>query len=445
MQRGKLKSIGLTLLAVALTVAMSMPAGANAADAEGTALKSINIGASKIKVVDGGWNETDGNYLYYGSYDGNATKYRILKNEDGKMLIDSDKILFQSLFDNGTYNYDESKVRTAYLKDGKGPKGNLFATKELAGLADTKLEASEKYTISPYDYKDYESLDNKAFLLTANEANQLYKDNEARKKTGFKNWWWLRSANADGDGHVGGVMGTGKIHCGNEPHNVAGGVAPAANLKWSSVLFTSANGQAKGSEVGTLDKVEDSTSHEWKVTLVDADKTIALQKATIEGDEISVPYTYTDGDEDTAVSQISVIVTAGDIATGDSEVLYYGKLADVNSSKSGVGKFTLPTDLPEGYKIYAVAEDVNGANATDYASAPQEITWQKSGDDEKTDGDAADKSDQTKKVVKKITKTTNANPLKTSDEARLGLLVTVAISSLAVGAGLYAFGRKEEQ
>jgi hypothetical protein len=43
-------------------------------------------------------------------------------------------------------------------------------------------------------------------------------------------------------------------------------------------------------------------------------------------------------------------------------------------NKAGTGTFTLPSDLPAGYKIYILAEDANGAYYTDYASIPVAIT-----------------------------------------------------------------------
>ncbi len=438
-----------TVLAVVMSMSPVLTERASANDTANEALKAINIGAAKIKVVNGGWNEADGNYLYYGSYDGNATRYRVLKNEDGKMLIDSDKTLFKAQFDANTQSYKDSEIR-GYLKDGKGASGDMFSAKELASLADTTLEAGQ-YSISPYNYRDDQSIDNKSFLLTASEANILYKDDKARIKNGIAGWWWIRSANTNYTNRVGGVTPTGMLHNANFVYNVNGGVAPAANLKWQTVLFTSANGQSKGSDVGTLDKIEISTAREWKATLIDTGKTITVKKCTIEGNEISVPYTYTDSDVNTAVSQISLVITTGKITTDSSdasdigEVLYYGKLADANDSKSGVAKFTLPQDLPEGYKVYAIAEDVNEANLTDYASEPQEITW--GTDKDGADGtDGADKNGETKRLVKKtvkITKNANANASKTGDEARLGLLVTVVLSTLVTGVGLCVIGRRE--
>ena len=154
------------------------------------------------------------------------------------------------------------------------------------------------------------------------------------------------------------------------------GVSPAFNLNRASVLFTSANGVSKSSD--TLTAVTDgSGTKEWKLTLLDSAKTVKVTDGsyvTKSGDTITVPYTYTGSD----VSQISVMITSGAYDAAGTEILYYGKLKTADSlsgsNGSGKGTFTLPTGLPEGYKMYILAEDVNEDKYTDYASAPVEIT-----------------------------------------------------------------------
>ena len=87
-----------------LMIACFMPTMAFASGGGSTTtpvVKSVNIGADAITVPEGGWNKTDGNYLYYGADDYGtkaAVKYRVLKNADGKLLIDSDEILWEDQF-----------------------------------------------------------------------------------------------------------------------------------------------------------------------------------------------------------------------------------------------------------------------------------------------------------------------------------------------------------
>lgn len=82
---------------------------------------------------------------------------------------------------------------------------------------------------------------------------------------------------------------------------------------------------------------------------------------------ITVPYTYSGND----VSQISVMITNKAYHESGAEVLYYGALQ--GNEDENKGTFELPSDLPDGYKIYILAEDVNTGKYTDYASAPVEL------------------------------------------------------------------------
>lgn len=152
-------------------------------------------------------------------------------------------------------------------------------------------------------------------------------------------------------------------------NDYAGG-SPAFNLNLSSVLFASANTVNKSAATLTA-VMADKETKEWKLTLLDSGKTVAVQtgqSAVRNGAEVTVPYTYSGND----VSQISVMITNGDYTSSGTEILYYGKLNTTLASK-GTGTFILPTGLPSGYKIYILAEDVNDAKYTDYASAPKEL------------------------------------------------------------------------
>ena len=92
------------------------------------------------------------------------------------------------------------------------------------------------------------------------------------------------------------------------------------------------------------------------------------------GDGITVPYTI-GGTNGGNATQVSLMVldkeyTAGN--TNGARLVAYEKLADAGNTR---GTFTLTSDMKNGsYYYYIVAEDVNGGNATDYASAPQPIT-----------------------------------------------------------------------
>ena len=135
------------------------------------------------------------------------------------------------------------------------------------------------------------------------------------------------------------------------------GVSPALNINLSSVIFTSL--------------IESDT---YKLTIRDNNITITPGTVTRNGSAITVPYTLSGTNKDD-VTQVSVVMTNAtwDATTGwtvasdeTPEKYYYGQL----SSNS----FTLPADYDSSWKTYIIAEAVNAGTATDYASAPVEIT-----------------------------------------------------------------------
>ena len=346
--------------------------------------KTINVGANAMYINQSGWNKDNGQYLYYGAYNGTPVKYRVLDRHNGTshsifndgtatmttaagdyLLLDSDITLFNDQFDSTSpYSNDYSGSDIAsYLSSGNDVNGaSLFSDKEKAQIASTNLAAStQTYSTMGYVMKDYASA-GKSFLLSNAEATQLYYGDNARQKAGL---WWLRSANDNSTSLAGYVNSTGSISYGNDVHYI-NGVAPASNLNLSSVIFTSASAASKNVDLAQVSASSDNT---WKVTLKDTTKTVSPGTVTRSGQTVSVPYSYTGSD----VSQVSIVIISGDITSSDSSVLYYGKLAD-GTNTSGTGSFTMPSGLPAGYKAYVLAEDVNDWQYTDYASEPVEIT-----------------------------------------------------------------------
>lgn len=341
--------------------------------AEETA-KTINLNTSYLAPSDGTWNEANDHKVYFGQYGGSPTAFRVLKADTDTMMLDCDTILLQKKFDeDGWSNTGQGRENVWKNSDleiwlnGDEYYGNssVFTSVERNAIVETAL-ASDDYFTNAMDYEaeDY------VYLLSATEADTLYDSAAARVKTGCAGSWWLRSGREDNYRYVGsrvnsvGVIGT----CLVDTWNIA--VSPVFNLNLSSVLFTSASGVSKSSD--TLTQVTaDSDTRAWKLTLSDIGKTVAVAgggTVTRSGNTITVPYTYTGSD----VSQISVMITNGAYDQAGTEILYYGKL-NTALSASGTGTFTLPSGLPDGYKLYIMAEDVNDGNHTDYASAPVEI------------------------------------------------------------------------
>ena len=348
-----------------------------------TDVKTMNLNTDYLAPSDGSWDATNDHKVYFGQYDGTPTAFRVLKSENGTMMLDCDKNLLTKAF-NANYEPNGNKHKHEWTGSDleKWLNGadyydstSVFTSGEKNAILQTALAASgTDYYINDWPYKDYAANDY-VYLLSVKEANELYPDNAARKKTGGSarwhwHWWWLRSADSGIYNDAGLVDSDGSFFS-TDADRDDGGVSPAFNLNRASVIFTSANGVSKSSD--TLTAVEDgSETKEWKLTLLDSAKTVKVTDGsyvTKSGDTITVPYTYTGSD----VSQISVMITSGAYDAAGTEILYYGKL-NTTLVSSGIGIFELPTGLPAGYKMYILAEDVNGENYTDYASAPVEIT-----------------------------------------------------------------------
>lgn len=359
--------------------------------------KTINVGANAMNICQYGWTADSGQYLYYGAYNGSPVKYRVLDRMDGTghsqfhdgaatmktaagdyLTIDSDRMLFNDKYVSigGTKNIYTNSNPYSYLKDGKASNGtSLFSTKELAEIADTQLQASNyMYGVAGFTREDCAAT-SKSFLLSAGESYQLYSGDAGRKKAYLNGTdtydvgYWHRSGNPDNQGMANGSKGMiyrGQLRW-NEPYDNYRGVTAASNLDLKNVLFTSSSDADKTSDLTKISRVSDNT---WKATLKDSNKSIdTTGTVTKSGSTVTVPYSYSGED----IDQVSVAITDGDISSSSANVLYYGKLAAASGSKSGTATFTLPSDLPDGYKTYILAEDINDWEWTDYA-AIREIT-----------------------------------------------------------------------
>ena len=360
-----------------------------------TTVRSINLNAAALR-PESTWR-SGGKLVYFGRYNSNPVEYRVLSSPntqtgvDNCLLLDCDTILGTMAFSSdGSNHWKDDNCTVRNWMNGTAFYGNpVFSSIEQTAIAKTTLEAQSQYIVVAAGWLDNEFQDDSAandvFCLSAAEADGLYADDNARKKTGGNAEWWLRSVysgpsafssvgSVDKDGTVG-VWGADQSD---------GGVSPAFNLKLSSILFASESGMNKAS---ALAAVSGSTAAKWKLTLRDGGKTVNVKDGqsvtktdTGASEIITVPYTYTDTNSAKPVNQISVMITDKAYDTDSAQILYYGALQGVTiSDTTGTGTFTLPTELADktcgtGYHAYIVAENVNGGNVTDYASAPAAIT-----------------------------------------------------------------------
>ena len=357
-----------------------------------------------------------GSYVYYGNYDadGDGTaepvKYRVLDasttnySADGTtqtMFLDCDSILYYTPFDSdntankaGKKASDWSISDVKYSLNGGGflNKEGVFTTAEKNAIAKSNVATHALTTDSENGinvaswtksaFVNYVALTGEQiFLLDAEDvSNGAYGYSMAsescenrKKKTGSSaDDWWLRSAGNDNNNIdiIAGYVDGGGINYSQVINNNPG-VSPAFNVKLSSVLFSSVISGTSG-----------ETGAEYKLTLLDADMTIAANSdATRYGKTVTVPYSIS-GTNSANATQVSVLVldkeyTAGN--TNGATVLDYQKLNVDSFSASGTVTYTLPDSLYRkgcgtDYHMYILAEDVNGEKETDYASTPVEIT-----------------------------------------------------------------------
>ncbi|MDD6058542.1 MAG: DUF6273 domain-containing protein [Clostridiales bacterium] len=249
-------------------------------------------------------------------------------------------------------------------------------TNNFTSLEQAAIAASSKANASATDgngvgFLNYAALSSdKIFLLDAKEATNTsygYSNTDLsaanRKKTGGNASWWLRPANSSIDNYAGIVNFDGLICLNFVDYNNVG-VSPALNVNLSSVLFSS-----------VLSGTVGQPGAEYKLTLQNGNITIAPGIITRDsGDGVTVPYTI-GGTNGGNATQVSLMVLDKEYTKGNTNgarLVAYEKLADAGSI---TGTFTLTEDMKNGsYYYYIVAEDVNGDKATDYASAPVQIT-----------------------------------------------------------------------
>ncbi len=230
----------------------------------------------------------------------------------------------------------------------------------------------------------------KVFFLSAEEANEKaygfteytvegwpYSADHARVayygNTNKLGSWWLRSpVSTNVASTVGSIPVNGFVFSSNPAGDKA--ARPAFNLNQNSVLFTSAavDGKSSGAVgAGSLQAVSDYSGTEWKLTLLDTNRSFS---ANVDG-QTNV----------SASAGGSVQITYSGAQTGDNEyvsvllcdssdnVLYYGNI--VQNSENGTVAINIPSELAEGnYTLKVFSEQYNGTEKTDYASAFQNIS-----------------------------------------------------------------------
>ena len=332
--------------------------------------------------------EWRGNYVYYGKYNGNPVKYRILDADSQEfvpkksgniepedptqktLFLESDSFVGTDVdwnFGEKRYSWPSSVLRRQLTKDGlfynkEGvftpiEKSSIFTSVKLGRIWDGEKADGVGYGES----MNFAALfGDTIFVLDAREATNPYygyaNTRYAHKSKSRGGWHWLRSPY---DQYKGMVESDGNIEARSLMYS---NVCPAFNVDLKKVLFSS---RIVGDASAAYGK-------EYKLTLKNDNFGIGIT----DGDYVtynsssrwvSIPYTVTDSDDNINPDTVSIVIT-----NLNGDIVYYSPVSDTYKSK-GTAWVQLPTNEPSKYHVYLVAENRNGIHETDYASPMTEI------------------------------------------------------------------------
>lgn len=346
--------------------------------------KTVMNGTGNIQKTDSIWFGIRGKDL---TGAGSEIQWRVLDTntnigEDGIFLL-SEKLIGKSDFSKGwkaSRKWQGSDAQK-WCKDFSGENGD----NSLKSLSDQELAAIKPTTESnpgkiapdvPFHPKEkYALKEDKVFFPSVGEAGKYFQTDDERIATDGNNpeKWWLRSPHKSLIQNVRIVKQNGGISYSNVKSKLA--TRPAFNLDTTKVLFTSPAVDGKQSNVAgdALKAVEDTDTTEWKLTLIDRNRTFQLdtdngEKVTIAGNILTIPYK----DATTGTNEyISAVVEK------NGSITYYGRLKAVensNTDKNGEVTVQLPADFDKTTDtLYLINEQLNGDKKTDYSSEKVEV------------------------------------------------------------------------
>ena len=330
------------------------------------------LGTSKMAApaAPTGSKKWRGSYVYFGTYEGEPIKFRVLDPSTTKfgtssLFLDSDKVLCNMRMDGDSNDWKSSEVFE--FLNSKSSGGFLY------GFSSVERSAIAKSSISSHDIKEgttagkvsywtantftkYTPLaSEKVFLLDVEDASNIAygystADESCNEKIKAGGNWWLRSpydpyefAYCDESGFL--------FH---ENMTYTYGIAPAMNIKQSSILFSTVVNGTMGCK-----------GAEYKLTLIDDSIDFGLwgeEPCFAVDNEV---YIYTDS---YCTNQDSVLILDKEYGTAGAEILYYGSLFDC----AYIDLDALGLDLNgwnSSYYVYVFGEIQSDSDyETDYAS-----------------------------------------------------------------------------
>ena len=326
-----------------------------------------------VSAISGPSNLAAWEYVYFGTYDGQPVRYRVLASDEvygntvgSSLLLDSDKAIKKMAFkaDGSTDQWAESDART--WLNGEFLNSSFTDVENHAILA-SKKDVEANIDLGEGYLGTDAAVDDKVFLLGVQELVERYgylgnNDNDNaitfnKESVGDDGKWLLRSSVKDPDypndktalgwqNSWGG--GVGLV----QPNADDWAVAPALNVGTDSVVYTT--------------KVKGSDAIEHSLTLLDRNMAVEVTGEVVKkGSVVSVPYKATG---DITQASVAVVRTHGP----SSDLLLYAKLGN---AAEGTASFELPADYDATTdKVLLLAERITSdEKQTDYASQPVEI------------------------------------------------------------------------
>lgn len=372
----------LSVLLSACLIAGLLPATALAS---GTG-KALQKGAACISGYNGSYN-----YIYYGTWDSSPIKWRVLSTsgnggtyKDANGGSPSNGVLFllsEKLLGTGNVNGDvyfnknhttawQGSEAQGWCKDFAGESGaaqnipDAFTAAELEAILKT-TKSDEAYTSLCATGADFSASENilsgdRVFFLSAEEAEKnsygLGTDaGRVAQWNGNDFVWWLRSYESF---YVGSVEANGYLRQYSADCDKT--ARPAFNLNVDEVLLTSA---AVGGKPEGFNEVSTYSGREWKLTLIDENRTGFAAEIKESDGKTYVSYSgATTGEKE----YVSALIVKSDLNT----ISYYGRLKNVaaTSDASGEVEIDLTGKMKDGDKLYIFNEQYNGDKRTDYSS-----------------------------------------------------------------------------
>ena len=357
------------ILSILLTLCMLfclVPTGVFAEGETATGSAAIQLGTDALnKTV----NTASAPTVYFGkNQDNNPAAWRVIGYDgngvagaQGDITLLAASSMGEAVFDNdcSSNEYAPSDLKTAI--DALAGK---LTTKENAAVKKRTL-TSGSYNGENTDCVAGGQVDNAVFWpLSSKEANAVKEDLrvvDPEHPTWATSHWWLRSPGSHAY-YVAVVDSDGSVHYSGYTIRIyrTRGVRPAFNLNLNSVLFASA--AVGGKPDGGLTPIPEYSGNEWKLTLLDSNRSFAVTEKTAEAapdDTVTLHYSG-------ATTGINEYISA--IIADSSGTRYYGRVAQP-TAESGTVEIKIPSDIAPGdYTLKVFSEQCNGDYNTDYAS-----------------------------------------------------------------------------